>query len=37
MKNLTLNSRQQRLAEENLGITLSLSLHAPNDEIRRKI
>lgn len=27
----------RRLAEENLGITLSLSLHAPNDEIRRQI
>ena len=27
----------RRLAEENLGITLSLSLHAPNDSIRRRI
>ena len=27
----------RRLAEENLGITLSLSLHASNDEIRRQI
>lgn len=26
-----------RLAEEKLGITLSLSLHAPNDELRRQI
>lgn len=26
-----------RLADEKLGITLSLSLHAPNDEIRRQI
>lgn len=29
--------RIKRLAEENLGITLSLSLHAPDDEIRRQI
>ena len=27
----------RKLAEENLGITLSLSLHAPNDNIRRQI
>ena len=37
MKNLTLNNRQQRLAEENLPITLSISLHAPTDEARRRI
>ena len=29
--------RQQRLAEENLPITLSISLHAPTDEARRRI
>lgn len=27
----------KRLAEENFGITLSLSLHAPDDDIRRRI
>ena len=27
----------RKLAEENLGITLSLSLHAPNDRIRKQI
>lgn len=27
----------RRLADENLGVTLSISLHAPNDELRRTI
>ena len=29
--------KMYRLAEENLQITLAVSLHAPNDEIRREI
>lgn len=42
MRNISLSTcgivpQIKRLAEEKLGITLSLSLHAPNDEIRKQI
>ncbi len=32
-----LPSQMKRLAEENLQITLALSLHAPNDDLRRRL
>jgi len=32
-----LPKQMRRLAEENLQVTLALSLHAPNDELRRRI
>ncbi|NLY60608.1 MAG: 23S rRNA (adenine(2503)-C(2))-methyltransferase RlmN [Clostridiales bacterium] len=41
-RNITLSTcglvpKMKRLAQENIPITLSISLHAPNDELRKKI